>query len=100
MNSPDTTTADHSIAPPVEPLMRHTARVFLCPSCDSRLEYQGTHVEESGVPADLTDYYQCPTGCGAFEYERKRHRLRHSACDHPWRCAPIAGFPLRPDVVR
>src|SRR5262245_28464995 len=93
-------TADHSIAPPLEQFVPRTARVFLCPSCDSRLEYQGSHVEKFGVPADLTDYYQCPTGCGAFEYERKRHRLRHAECDRPWRCGAIAGFSLRLDAVR
>jgi hypothetical protein len=69
-------TTDCSIAPPFEPVVPHTARVFLCPSCESPLEYERSHLENPGTPTDLIDYYRCPVGCGTFESERKRHRLR------------------------
>jgi hypothetical protein len=57
----------------------HTALVFLCPSCECPLEYQGSHAADSGhadTPAHLNDYYRCPAGCGTFEHERQRHRFR------------------------
>jgi hypothetical protein len=68
--------SDHSIAPAFEPFVPHTAQVFLCPACESSLEYEHSHLENPGTPTDLMDYYRCPAGCGTFEYERKRHRLR------------------------
>ena len=71
----------HSIATPPEQIVRHTAHVFLCPSCESPLEYERTHWRDPAIPADLTDDYRCPVGCGTFEYERKRHRLRHTESD-------------------
>jgi hypothetical protein len=69
-------TTDHPIAPPFAECVRHSSRVFLCPLCDSPLEYACSHPENPGTLADLTDDYRCPVGCGSFEYERKRHRLR------------------------
>jgi CheY-like chemotaxis protein len=58
----DTTT------PPLAPPRLH------CPVCDATLEYERSHV--GGVSAKFSeqwDQYECPQGCGAFEY---RHRTR------------------------
>lgn len=53
------------------------APVFLCPSCECPLEFQESRENGSGnSPAELSDFYRCPAGCGEFEYERHRHRLR------------------------
>lgn len=62
---------------PLEPRRPAGAPAFLCPSCDCQLHYEGSHpTDKSDAAADLSDYYKCPAGCGTFEYERHRHRLR------------------------
>ena len=50
---------------------------FFCPSCEVALHYEGSGGNDGkeGL-ADFSDYYRCPAGCGNFEYERHRHRLR------------------------
>ena len=53
------------------------APTFLCPSCECPLRYEETRENGRGsAPGELSDFYQCPAGCGEFEYERHRHRLR------------------------
>ena len=55
----------------------HTALQFLCPTCERTLEYVGSRPSsESESPDDMNDYFRCPVGCGTFEHERRRHRLR------------------------
>ncbi len=50
---------------------------FLCPSCECPLHYEESKATDRGTaPSELSDYYRCPAGCGNFEYERHRHRLR------------------------
>jgi hypothetical protein len=51
--------------------------VFLCPSCEYPLQYEQSRENGRGdAPDELSDLYRCPAGCGTFEYERHRHRLR------------------------
>ena len=50
---------------------------FFCPSCEVPLHYEGSYATDSSEGlVDFSDYYRCPAGCGTFEYERHRHRLR------------------------
>ena len=50
---------------------------FFCPSCEVPLHYEGSSADDGKAGlADFSDYYRCPAGCGTFEYERHRHRLR------------------------
>jgi hypothetical protein len=63
--------------PAQESSFPHGAPGFLCPSCECPLHYERSHANDrSDRLADLSDYYRCPAGCGTFEYERHRHRLR------------------------
>jgi predicted nucleic acid-binding Zn ribbon protein len=57
--------------------MSGAAPSFHCPSCDVPLRYDESCANDSvdGL-VDFADYYSCPAGCGTFEYERRRHRLR------------------------
>jgi hypothetical protein len=75
-------TRDRSTPPAPDQVVPHTALVFLCPSCESALEYQGSHLEDPSAPTALTDYFRCPVGCGTFEYERQRHHLRLLDCGY------------------
>jgi hypothetical protein len=71
MDNPDKPTT------PLQANVPHTALVFLCPSCECALEYEGTRASGAGAqPADLSDYFRCPAGCGTFEHERRTHRMR------------------------
>jgi CheY-like chemotaxis protein len=50
---------------------------LVCPQCDHRLTYQRSH--SGGVGAyqrEQWDYYQCPNGCGTFQYRQRTHKLR------------------------
>ena len=70
---------NHDVPTPIapQPKVPHTALVFLCPSCECALEYDGSRAGEgSEGPSDLTDYFTCPAGCGTFEHERRAHRMR------------------------
>ena len=50
---------------------------FFCPSCEVPLSYVGSCADDGSEGlVDFSDYYRCPAGCGTFEYERHRHRLR------------------------
>lgn len=55
----------------------HGAPVFLCPSCQRALHYEGSHsIGRGDTDIDLSDSYVCPAGCGNYEYVRRTHRLR------------------------
>jgi len=67
-------------APPVVPPLA------LCPECHAPLVYQRSHVGE-GIPhesgkaeparyVEQWDYYDCPAGCGAFQYRQRTQTLR------------------------
>ena len=63
--------------PPLVSSLPHGAPVFLCPSCECPLHYEGSHASDvSDALIDLKDYYRCPAGCGVYEHERRTHRLR------------------------
>jgi len=50
---------------------------LLCPTCDQTLFYLRSHV--GGVSErhrEQWDYWQCPTGCGTFQYRQRTRRLR------------------------
>jgi hypothetical protein len=70
------------IPPNLEARLPANAPAFLCPRCQCRLEYVGSHTEADAAPADaeqpieLADRYQCPMGCGSYEFVRETHRLR------------------------
>jgi len=50
---------------------------LVCPGCDQPLVYQRSHV--GGVSArnsEQWDYFECPHGCGAFQYRERTRKLR------------------------
>jgi CheY-like chemotaxis protein len=54
-----------------------TPPTLVCPVCDYRLIYQCSHV--GGVNArnpEQWDYYECPKGCGRFQYRQRTRKLR------------------------
>jgi hypothetical protein len=52
------------------------APVFLCPRCQCRLSYLGSHsTAPNPRPIDLSDRYECPLGCGTYDFIRATHRL-------------------------
>jgi CheY-like chemotaxis protein len=61
----DTTTPE--IAPPA----------LTCPGCDHPLRYVRSHI--GGVTAhnsEQWDYFECPAGCGPFQYRERTRKLR------------------------
>jgi len=51
-----------------------------CPNCDRSLTYVHSHV--GGVTAhqpEQWDHFDCPTGCGAFDYRHRTKQLRRSS---------------------
>jgi CheY-like chemotaxis protein len=60
-----------TITPPSPP------PALVCPSCDTRLEYQDSHI--GGVSEhhrEQWDYYACPAHCGRFQYRQRTRKLR------------------------
>jgi hypothetical protein len=58
-------------APPVTP------PALICPQCDQLLAYQRSHIGGvSARHADQWDYYECPAGCGVFQYRERTRKLR------------------------
>jgi hypothetical protein len=54
----------------------YTAPVFLCPRCQCRLMYISSEsASGSDDPIALSDRYECPMGCGEYEFARETHRL-------------------------
>jgi CheY-like chemotaxis protein len=54
-----------------------TPPTLVCPSCDQPLTYTRSHT--GGVnarSAEQWDYYDCPVGCGTFQYRQRTRRLR------------------------
>ncbi len=52
---------------------------LVCPACDALLVYLRSQV--GGVSerhAEQWDYYECPTGCGPFQYRHRTRKLRRS----------------------
>jgi CheY-like chemotaxis protein len=52
---------------------------LVCPVCDTPLAYQRSHV--GGVSArhpEQWDYYECPNGCGTFQYRQRTRRIRRA----------------------
>ncbi len=50
---------------------------LVCPACDQPLDYQRSHV--GGVSArnsEQWDYFECPHGCGTFQYRARTRKLR------------------------
>jgi CheY-like chemotaxis protein len=50
---------------------------LICPTCDESLVYQRSHV--GGVSArnsEQWDYFECPQGCGTFQYRARTRKLR------------------------
>jgi CheY-like chemotaxis protein len=61
----DTTT------PPIPP------PALICPACDQPLVYQRSHVGGvSARNAEQWDYFECPQGCGTFQYRERTRKLR------------------------
>jgi len=62
---------DDTQAPPAAPPF------LACPACQQVLVYQRSHVGSGdGRPAEQWDYYDCPAGCGAFQYRQRTQALR------------------------
>ena len=56
-----------------------TPPALVCPVCDHPLVYQRSHV--GGVSArnpEQWDYYECPTGCGKFQFRQRTRKLRRA----------------------
>lgn len=50
---------------------------LLCPMCDQSLQYRISHV--GGVSErhrEQWDYFECPNGCGDFQYRQRTRKLR------------------------
>ena len=50
---------------------------LFCPNCDHSLNYVRSHV--GGVNAshaEQWDYFECPSGCGTFQYRQRTRKLR------------------------
>jgi len=50
---------------------------LVCPTCDKPLVYARSHV--GGVNArssEQWDYFDCPSGCGTFQYRQRTRKLR------------------------
>jgi len=50
---------------------------LLCPMCDQALRYRTSHV--GGVSErhrEQWDYFECPNGCGDFQYRQRTRKLR------------------------
>jgi two-component system cell cycle response regulator DivK len=53
------------------------APTLVCPHCDQPLLYARSHVGGvSARHAEQWDYYDCPTGCGTFQYRHRTRKLR------------------------
>jgi DNA-binding response OmpR family regulator len=58
-------------SPPEPPPM------LVCPMCDQPLQYRTSHV--GGVSErhrEQWDYFECPNGCGDFQYRQRTRKLR------------------------
>jgi CheY-like chemotaxis protein len=63
-----------TINPPIVP------PILLCPTCDRALVYQRSHL--GGVSSkhpEQWDYYDCPGGCGTFQYRPRTRKVRKVA---------------------
>ena len=52
---------------------------LVCPSCDQPLVYVRSHT--GGVnarSAEQWDYFDCPSGCGTFQYRQRTRKLRRA----------------------
>lgn len=50
---------------------------LVCPACDAVLVYTRSHT--GGVNAHMAeqwDYFECPAGCGTFQYRQRTRKLR------------------------
>jgi CheY-like chemotaxis protein len=48
-----------------------------CPSCDKILSYEHSYVGGVSVRhAEQWDYFECPAGCGRFEYRQRTRNIR------------------------
>jgi CheY-like chemotaxis protein/uncharacterized protein YbaR (Trm112 family) len=63
---------DDTQAPPATP------PVLACPVCHQFLVYQRSHVGDADtrLAAEQFDYYDCPAGCGVFQYRQRTQALR------------------------
>jgi two-component system, cell cycle response regulator DivK len=62
-----------TLAPPKPP------PVLVCPVCDTPLAYQRSHVGGvSARHAEQWDYYDCPNGCGTFQYRQRTRKIRRA----------------------
>jgi two-component system, cell cycle response regulator DivK len=62
-----------TMAPPTSPPS------LICPQCDQALIYLRSHI--GGVSArhpEQWDYFECPAGCGTFQYRERTRRLRRA----------------------
>jgi len=67
-----------TIAPPIQP------PVLICPRCDTALVYQRSYV--GGVSAkhsEQWDEYECPNGCGSFQYRHRTKKIRPLTAGDP-----------------
>jgi CheY-like chemotaxis protein len=52
---------------------------LVCPVCDTPLAYQRSHVGGvSARHAEQWDYYECPDGCGTFQYRQRTRKIRRA----------------------
>jgi hypothetical protein len=53
---------------------------LVCPFCDTLLAYSRSHVGGVSVRhVEQWDYYECPNGCGRFQYRQRTRKLRLSS---------------------
>jgi CheY-like chemotaxis protein len=51
--------------------------VLMCPSCDRMLRYLRSHIGGVSIHyQEQWDYFECPGGCGTFQYRERTRKLR------------------------
>jgi CheY-like chemotaxis protein len=53
---------------------------LVCPHCDIPLRYERSHIGGVSVrSSEQWDYFECPAGCGEFQYRQRTRRLRKTS---------------------
>ena len=64
----------YTLAPPLVP------PPLVCPKCDRTLSYRRSHIGGvSSKNSEQWDYFDCPGGCGTFQYRSRTRKLRQVA---------------------
>lgn len=55
----------------------HAPLMLICPQCERELRYAHSYIGGvSAHRAEQWDYFDCPSGCGQFQYRHRSKKLR------------------------